>query len=699
MLALFAGGSISVAQQNSIDLTNARDGETVEYCRQHKVKAEMLKNPAYMKFYMAEQAELRRAEEEVKNNPVRAIHTIPVVFHVLHNGGTENISTEQIHDAVAILNRDFRLQNADANNVVADFQGLPVDAEIEFRLATLAPDGTCFSGITRTQNALSFDGSDGYDQILAIANNNDVYQGEWMGDEYLNIFVVAEAGGAAGYTRTPYNWGGGDGMGNGIWILHNYVGSMGTGMVSRSRALTHEVGHWLNLEHPWGPNNNPGNTASCGDDDGVTDTPNTIGVTACLLGENTCGPLANVENYMDYSYCSKMFTPGQKTRMKAALASSVGGRNNIWKTSNLNATGATDNPPLCKAEFFADETIVCEGTTVNFTDESFHNVSGWTWSFDGGSPASSSDQHPTVTYNTPGTYTVSLTATDGSTTTGVNKSGYITVLPATGVAGPIVEGFESVTGFPTAEWSVSNPDGDVTFQVSTQAAATGSKSIKLDNSENEDFDVDELISTTFDFSNASDIEISFKYAFAQTSAQNTDKLQVYASKDCGQSWSLRKNITSALPTGNMTLQNWTPSASQWTEAFVTNLTSSYLVENFRVKFLFECGGGNDLYIDDINIFDPNASNFINENNLFSQVRLFPNPTTDMATLSLQMLETENMDIEVFDMLGKKIENIHSGVLVAGNQQFTINSNGWGAGVYYVNVSNGAYRTVMKLVVK
>ena len=76
------------------------------------------------------------------------MYTIPLVFHVLHNGGPENISRAQIEDAVAILNRDFRLQNQDANNVVSTFQGMPSDIEVEFQLATKAPNGQCFSGIT-----------------------------------------------------------------------------------------------------------------------------------------------------------------------------------------------------------------------------------------------------------------------------------------------------------------------------------------------------------------------------------------------------------------------------------------------------------------------------------------------------------------------------------------------------------------------
>ena len=47
-------------------------------------------------------------------SPIRVVYKIPVVFHVLHNGGPENISRDQIEDAVAILNRDYRLQNCES---------------------------------------------------------------------------------------------------------------------------------------------------------------------------------------------------------------------------------------------------------------------------------------------------------------------------------------------------------------------------------------------------------------------------------------------------------------------------------------------------------------------------------------------------------------------------------------------------------
>jgi hypothetical protein len=318
-IGFFAQGGVS----SKIDLQNCREGENVEYCKTHKVMHKLKKNPDFLKSFIADQDELNKSEPT--NSAVsksNTIYKIPVVFHVLHNNGSENISDQQIHDAVDILNRDYRLQNVDANSVQTTFSGMPADIEIEFALATKAPNGQCFRGITRTVSSLTDNGENGENQVAAIISGNDTYNNAWAGNRYLNIFVVNDAGGAAGYTYTPSNFIGSS-MYNGIWILNDYVGSIGTSNNNSSRSLTHEVGHWLNLEHTWGPNNNPGNASSCSDDDYVNDTPRCIGVSSCNLTSNSCSNDANdgywssdvvdnVENYMDYSYCSKMFTSGQK---------------------------------------------------------------------------------------------------------------------------------------------------------------------------------------------------------------------------------------------------------------------------------------------------------------------------------------------------------------------------------------------------
>ncbi|MBA3683473.1 MAG: hypothetical protein H0W73_20250, partial [Bacteroidetes bacterium] len=240
-----------------------------------------------------------------------SIYTIPVVFHILHQGGSENITDAQVIDAIKILSRDYNKQNADTSLVVPQFTNSIGNSKIQFELATIDPTGNCTNGIIRH-----------WDAKTAWTSGFGDYIYSWPRAKYLNIYVVKTiASGAAGYTYLP-----GSGVPaavDAIVILSSYVGSIGSGNVGTSRALTHEVGHWLNLPHVWGGTNQPG--VACGND-GVSDTPVTKGFTSCALGNAiicNAGITENVQNYMDYSYCSRMFTNGQAVRMTTALNSST----------------------------------------------------------------------------------------------------------------------------------------------------------------------------------------------------------------------------------------------------------------------------------------------------------------------------------------------------------------------------------------
>ena len=173
ILTCLSLASISLVNAQKIrefDPTNAREGESVEYCHQHKKMAELLKNPEFAAMYEQDKIAFEKAKN--KAIPKGVVYKIPIVFHVLHNNGVENISDEQIYNALEILNRDFRKQNADTATVQSDFVGMPSDVEVEFVLATKAPNGTCFKGITRTSSPLSYQGDDGNAQVTAIRNGN-----------------------------------------------------------------------------------------------------------------------------------------------------------------------------------------------------------------------------------------------------------------------------------------------------------------------------------------------------------------------------------------------------------------------------------------------------------------------------------------------------------------------------------------------
>jgi len=702
-----------ISQTNTFNAANARDGETVEYCHQHTKLNALSQNPAFIQSQQQDEV-IRQHEQNNQSITKGTIYKIPVVFHVLHNNGIENISDEQIYDALDILNRDYRLLNTDAANVASDFQGMPSDVEIEFVLATKAPNGACFKGITRTSHALSYDGSDGGAQVDAIVSGNDVYNGQWAGNKYMNVFICGEIGGAAGYTMKPSNWVG-TVMDNGIWILHDYVGSIGTSSVGTSRALTHEVGHWLNLDHTWGGNNDPGNATSCSTDDAVQDTPNCIGVTACALNSNTCNSddgfwgfaiRDNVENYMDYSYCSKMFTAGQVTRMRNAVTSSVGGRSNLWTAANLTATGATGTLYLCKAQFSANKTSVCTGDQVTFTDDSYNAVTGWTWSFPSGTPSSSTDQNPTVTYSTPGVYEVTLTATDGTTTDAEVKTQYIRVLPPSSSL-PFFEGFESYTTLSNlTNWEVVNVNNNNAFDITTTASHSGSKSVKLTNYGQSGTPVDELIASPVDLSgvaaNGGVVTLSFRYANRKRTSADNECLKVFITSDCGDTWVQRKTICGTQLSSTAVSTAWTPTSADWVTVHMINVTSDYWVDNFRYKFKFEGDNGNNFYLDDINIYLGAPSDDIvlgiAEQEEIDELSVYPNPADDELNIRFSVNASSNANIQIQDVYGKIVQNNYVNA-VEGSNLVMMDTQNLSAGVYFVNIAIGGTHKVMQFTVK
>lgn len=100
------------------------------------------------------------------------------------------------------------------------------------------------------------------------------------------------------------------------------------------------------------------------------------------------------------------------------------GTNSDTKTVNVNVMD------VASADFTADNTTISAGESVTFTNLSV-NASTYYWTFTGGNPSTSTDVNPTVTYETPGTYSVTLFAAGENSSDSETKTAYITVLPVT----------------------------------------------------------------------------------------------------------------------------------------------------------------------------------------------------------------------------------------------------------------------------
>lgn len=627
---------------------------------------------------------------------------IPVVVHVIHYGGIENISKAQILDQIDSLNKDFNYLNADSINTPAVFKPLAGITNIEFRMAQLDPNGNCTDGIVRVFSPQTFNARD---NVKALSY--------WPSNRYLNIWVVnsiantnGSPGQVIGFAQFP---GTGPATTDGVVIKHDFMGSIGTASNSgnNGRTATHEIGHWLNLRHIWGD-------ATCGNDF-VSDTPphyaaNLSTCPAWPSLSNCVGNSPNGDmfcNYMDYTNgdCQNMFSAGQATRMNAALSSATSGRVNLWQPANLQLTGTDGTPStLCSpiADFSPRPRFICAGASTQFNDISWGGTtSSRVWTFPGGSPATDTIPNPIVTYANPGTYDVILTVTNAAGSDTKTVTGLVTVSPTSAsISVPFTEDFESGV-FPTANnWFMLNANDGNAWEVTNAAASGGQYSINLYNYQGNNKGPDEFITNAFDLSNVTATVMTFDLAFALASSNlaNTDKLVVYFSTNCGQTWTPRytRQGTALQTTTNVVANDFLPSASQWrTETVSLTPTSISTKPNVRFRFEFTYDSGNNIYIDNINLNGTVGINEINAAN--SNINVYPNPSKSNTYVDFTMTSQGPVTIDVLDASGRKVSTF-SDNLPGGDHQYTIPA-GLESGVYFIRILFGDQSVSKKVVLQ
>lgn len=100
----------------------------------------------------------------------------------------------------------------------------------------------------------------------------------------------------------------------------------------------------------------------------------------------------------------------------------------LFVASSCEDDDATTSGPAVGVEFSADKTRIAPGQTIQFTDQSSNTPTFWIWGFEGADVEDSPLQNPVVTYSDPGTYSVSLSASNSGNQGGLTKENYITVV-------------------------------------------------------------------------------------------------------------------------------------------------------------------------------------------------------------------------------------------------------------------------------
>ncbi|MCE7926767.1 MAG: hypothetical protein DYG98_27325, partial [Haliscomenobacteraceae bacterium CHB4] len=294
-------------------------------------------------------------------------YVIPVVVHIIHQFGPENITDIQVEQGIQHLNAAF------ANSGYYD-NGDGVATPFQFCLARRKPDGSPTNGINRVQSTLTF---------MDLSQDSDLKNlSRWDPTQYVNIWVIKKiSGNIAGYAFFPGSHGGPE---DGIVMEAEWMGSS----FGNSTVLAHEMGHYLGLYHTF--QNGCYNNNCLLDGDKVCDTPpdQSTSWTPCGTVQNSCvtdtdSGFATDQNdmtinYMDYATwdCYNAFTQGQSDRMEFFL---LGARQSLLLSQGCNDPCIA--PVTASFSASASGTLPA-GTVVNFTNTSV-NGANYEWTVNG----------------------------------------------------------------------------------------------------------------------------------------------------------------------------------------------------------------------------------------------------------------------------------------------------------------------------
>jgi PKD repeat protein len=637
-------------------------------------------------------------------------YIIPVVFHILHDYGPENIQDAQVYDALNMLNDYFNLRNADTVDIIPPFQNLKANVGFEFRLATIDPNGNCTKGINRIPTYKTYVGDDDAKIIT------------WDRSKYLNIWVVGYINNfEAAKTYTPA-FADMIPQFDGLLILHDYVGGIGTSTPFTGKIMVHEIGHYFNLEHPWGAVNDP--NWICGDD-GVQDTPITKGHSSCnYLFDSVCtGVIENVQNLMEFSYCHKMFTLGQKDRMILALNSPVAERNQLITQSTIDSTGVLlprpDCPPI--ADFNSVVRFKCLDASFNFKDFSYNDtINQLQWDFGAGAnPTSTTSINPSVKYSTVGWKDITLTASANSGSNTKTKSNYIYVADTVGrnVQNTVFT-FEDPQDYPN--WPIVNYfNNDFKWQFYDGGNAySGYRAIRfrgfddrppsaqLVNTSRGDYD--EFYTPAFDLSTftSESVYLNFMYAGATcaSSINIFDSLKIYYSNNCGSTWQFL-SFKGTLNNGNLinngsTPDEFLPLPSTIWNSWSIDLPSGAKTSKTYFKFRYRSGNlSNGFYLDDLQFTSWPTSLTSMQSNGYA-FNIIPNPASDYVKLQLQAPVNGKGQLQIMNLMGQAVYTKQLDIKAGTLHEVDLDTHSLGAkGLYLVSWNLNGQRTTQRLLIQ
>lgn len=675
-------------------------------------------NPALQTQRNAWERQLQNYIENNRRSLEDEIITIPTVVHIIYHTDEENLPDSIVYNQIEVLNHDFRRLNADTANTPDFFKPVAADMRFEFCLATHDPQGNPTNGITRTfTNVEEFAyNSSNYEVITRMHFDSKGGKNIWNRNEYMNIWVINlnNSSGVLAFAYLP----GADPNVDGIVCDYKYFGKPGLAAppYGLGRTITHEVGHWLNLYHPF--NDSDGGFCS---DDFVDDTPPQAeaNFTCYAFPHSTCDNYSDMYmNYMDYpgDDCVNMFSQGQAVRAHAAV--------HIVRSSLLTATtcqpiaendiklAAIDEPGAnyCFSNIVPIlVTIKNNGTNaVNsvkigyaIDGQTAAEITNWTGDLLPGQTATGilagipemtpgTHQLKVFTYlpnNAPDSYAVSDTISKIVTT-------------GAGIPAPFTETFTNL--YPQNGWSIYDEANAVPWQQIGEAVCADGNigsvmAVKNDFSNYFEVEgtIDDLYSPNIDLTNFADAQLTFdvSYRFENDLA---DELSVLASPFCSPPYELLYHKAGAeLDTRNTPTPQ---SATDWRTETVD--LSAYAGQSVTLLFRNTTAGGQWLMIDNISVTGTQFP--VNTPQLNAPQKpdalLYPNPANDnyWQVQVTNLPAPQTAAITVFNVQGQTISSFTT-ALQPGQNRLPIFAGNTAPGIYFIQISTNSHHWLLKTI--
>jgi hypothetical protein len=650
---------------------------------------------------------LQSLTDQEKQLRTTAIVTVPVVVHILTSN--PNLITAAVAQRqIDTLNWYYGGQSAsDSLRVYEPFRPLFGRSQIRFCLAQRDPNNQPSTGITRKTTTTKFTDNNADDIQRSAQGGVDA----WDTRRYLNMWVVEFSNQTLGYSYLPGTFPPGDprmgfvadyrAFGSGASYLYaNYNGG---------KTAVHEIGHYFNLLHTWGPGiDNP----DCTQSDLIGDTPPTAGPTfGCPAHPvlDACSPNAPgkmAQNHMDYAddRCLVLFTKEQVARMDAALNTSP---DRVTLIASNGCVPLGLNRDIRPTQFLEPFTTICEATTVRPIVEVFNGGSDTIktftlhYSLNGGS-FSTSFFNGSLAFNStaivmlqslalvPGNNIIRLyTSMPNNLPDQVptNDTIVFSIRVLTPLTGNFREGFEGT--FPPPNWEiVQSPVDNITWQKTNAAGKNSPSSVYINNYNYATLGrIDDLVTPPVKYSNVDSVYIKFDVAaannsFAGSSLLPTDTLEVLASTNCGQSFtSVYKKWGERLQTvgaGSTTGEFFPRSNSQWRTDSVNVTAFLGTANTVRFAFRNKNNRGNNIFIDNVNFYTRTLPARLKNTGLL----ISPNPFRNRFLVQLFQPLTDLKGIAIYNSTGQLVQNRS---FSAGTAQsyFEISLPNVAAGIYFV----------------